>query len=49
MLTVDDLTLFVDGAVMVPDVSKVDTNLHPGLKRLRGLFEMSTADASSCA
>ena len=27
--TVDDLALFVDGAVMAPDVSKVDTDRRP--------------------
>ena len=27
--TVDDLALFVDGAVMAPDVSKVDTDCRP--------------------
>ena len=27
--TVDDLAFFVDGAVMAPDVSKVDTDRRP--------------------
>jgi hypothetical protein len=29
-VTVDDLGLFVDGAVVAPDVSKVDTDRRPG-------------------
>jgi hypothetical protein len=38
--TVDDVAIFVDGTVMAPDVSKVDTDRRPDLGTMRGLFEM---------
>ena len=38
--TVDDLAVLVEGAVMAPDVSKVDTDRRPGPGTSAWTFEM---------